>query len=485
MILNEGEYVVTKDKAKNIDKALRKFKATAHEQNDIDLRGSQIQVESMKGLLGGLRHELEEYDRLKTGDFTWNTNTSFDKLAEGLIKTRISKRISQRALAQRLDLEEQQIQHFEEERYTTASYEQMCQIAQALDVRGIDEIPFRLEPESFAKLLAKVSKVGFTKEFVVNRLLSTKDAAVADGEVSVKNREAMLTLNAAAVMERVFGWPLVEILGNKPLTAPLSLKASATERFKVPKSRKEGELSLFAVYANYLAQVARLGIRDHPIEVVPSEPEEMRRRILAQGQRVIGLRETLHTAWDLGVVVLPLKGRGAFHGACWRYEGRNVIVLKQSVKQEARWTFDLLHELYHAAQKPEQNTFEIVKKDATSEERMDSQEELNAHQFAGDVLLKGKADELAKECLSQAQHKLPRLKSVVPIVAERHGLDVGALANYLAFRLSQQGEDWWGTASNLQPQSDPWKVARDVFFERYSYRVQDETDRSLLDHALH
>ena len=46
--------------------------------------------------------------------------------------------------------------------------------------------------------------------------------------------------------------------------------------------------------------------------------------------------------------------RGTFHGACWRYEGRNAVVLKQTPKHEARWAFDLLHELFHAGQRPEE-----------------------------------------------------------------------------------------------------------------------------------
>ena len=46
--------------------------------------------------------------------------------------------------------------------------------------------------------------------------------------------------------------------------------------------------------------------------------------------KTVDLKSALYTAWDLGVVVLPLRDRGAFHGACWRYEGRNAIVLKQT-----------------------------------------------------------------------------------------------------------------------------------------------------------
>ena len=64
-------------------------------------------------------------------------------------------------------------------------------------------------------------------------------------------------------------------------------------------------------------------------------------------------------------------------------------------------------------------------------------------------------------------------------------MSVGALANYLAFRLSWDGFNWWGTAANLQRGSgDPWKIARDVFMERHPYRIDDEIDRALLDRAL-
>ena len=77
----------------------------------------------------------------------------------------------------------------------------------------------------------------------------------------------------------------------------------------------------------------------------------MRDAIEAKQSRLT-LRAVLSFAWDLGVRVLPLRDPGTFHGACWRYGGRNVIVLKQTATYEARWLFDLIHELYHAGSEP-------------------------------------------------------------------------------------------------------------------------------------
>ena len=95
------------------------------------------------------------------------------------------------------------------------------------------------------------------------------------------------------------------------------------------------------------------------------------------------------------------------------------------------------------------------------------------------------AETLAQACVQAARNSVERLKSVVPTIAATHGVSVGALANYLAFRLSWQGVNWWGTAANLQADDgDPWAIARDVFVERFPYDIDNELDRQLLDRAL-
>jgi Zn-dependent peptidase ImmA (M78 family) len=223
---------------------------------------------------------------------------------------------------------------------------------------------------------------------------------------------------------------------------------------------------------------------DLPRRAIPSEAVNMRREILSRGN-ALTLRTTLHYAWDLGVPVLPLKDRGTFHGACWRYNFRNVIVLKQNSGHLSRWLYDLLHELFHAAQDPDRPTLEIIEADENSLERRNSDEEVAAAQFAGDVVLDGHAEEIAQVCVDRARGSVERLKGVVPDVAKQFGLDIGALANYLAFRLSWQDINWWGAASNLQKDEDnPWTVARDVFLERFPFNIPSDIDRKLLSRAL-
>jgi hypothetical protein len=224
---------------------------------------------------------------------------------------------------------------------------------------------------------------------------------------------------------------------------------------------------------------------DRPRGRVPTDWREFR-RVLLDRYEAVDFRTALALAWDFGVVVLPLDDPGAFHGACWRIGGVNVIVLKQSLRYPARWLFDLLHEMRHAAERPDESEFEVIEGSEVSDERRSSEEERVASWFSGQVVLEGRAEHLVKESLEIAGGDLRRLKSAVEAVASRRGVAASQLANYTAFRLSLQNENWWGVAANLQDKSfDPLVHARKIFFERFPFGGVDEADASLLTLALH
>lgn len=482
MITNERQYKITRSEADRFRKAIGEF-AKGPARADVHPRLLQAEREAMESQLADLQAELLEYDRLKSADLSVISINSFDELAEGLIKARIAGGLSQKALADRLGLKEQQIQRYEAERYGSASYQRLREIAGALGVRITNDILLPVAPHSFSELVSKLRQVGLDRDFLLSRLVPSADAARASGEVAGEDDDSALSAKTGAVLERVFGWTRDNIFGAQALVAPRF--AAAEARFKMPANRARATTSLYAAYANYLAVVALKGARSLPTGEIPTDAAAMHRRI-EEAYQTVDLRSTLHTAWDLGVVVLPLRDRGAFHGACWRYEGRNAVVLKQTSKHEARWLFDLLHELFHAGQRPEADSLEVIETDETSAERRNSGEEIAAGQFAGEVMLDGKAETLAQACVQAARKSVERLKSVVPAIAAKNGVSVGGLANYLAFRLSWQGVNWWGTAAVLQADDgDPWTIARDVFVERFPYDIDNQLDRQLLDRALH
>ena len=61
---------------------------------------------------------------------------------------------------------------------------------------------------------------------------------------------------------------------------------------------------------------------------------------------------------------------------------------------------------------------------------------------------------------------------------------VDLLANYLAYRMASEGENWWATASKLQNESRPWQEVRDFVVGRIKWESLDRSDRELLSLAL-
>ena len=482
MITNERQYRITAAEVHRFQKTLERMQTSDVRHVNVHPRLVQAERDGLESQLQELRQELGEYEALKQGAVSRITVDSFDGLGLGLIKARIASGLSQRALAERLGLKEQQIQRYEAERYGSASYRRLQQIVRALGINIRKEILFpHPTPSRMPRLLDKLRQVGLKAEFFYSRLLPSPLAAEVQEGVADTD-DVQCAARVGDVMSRIFGWTPSELFGTGQL--PLPHNAAAEARFKMPPRRSPAPTDIYATYANYLATIIVEGCRGLPMSPPPTDANLMRRAIAARRGRV-SLLTVLYYAWDLGVPVLPMKDPGAFHGACWRYEGRNVIVLKQTTKSEARWLFDLLHELYHAGQNPDSDVRELVEADDTSAERRNSVEEIAASEFAGDVILGGQAHVLSEMCVAAANNSVERLKRVVPVVARREDVSVGALANYLAFRLSCQGINWWGAAVNLQGNDqDPWETARTVFFERFPFNIQTDLDSQLLQRAL-
>jgi Zn-dependent peptidase ImmA (M78 family) len=253
----------------------------------------------------------------------------------------------------------------------------------------------------------------------------------------------------------------------------------------MPRGRDERSAATYTAYAYHLATICAQAMAGKPRGDIPSGWKEFRAALLARYTNV-DLSSVLSFAWDLGVVILPLRDPGGFHGACWRLGGVNVVVLKQMTVYPARWLFDLVHELFHCAQEPEKPEFSWIEESELSEERRTSREEQHAMWFAGQVGLDGRAEELASLAMARANNGfLPKLKQSVIDLAAEQGVSRGLLANYLAYRLSLQHENWWGAAANLQERDgDPYELARTIFFDRFDFRKLDAASVELLGLAL-
>ncbi|MDP9423338.1 MAG: DNA (cytosine-5-)-methyltransferase [Pseudomonadota bacterium] len=423
----------------------------------------KAQREAVESQLNELRADVEDYLKLRSGKVREFRIDSLAELPRALISCRIASGMTQRELADRLSLKEQQIQRYEMQNYSGASFARIADVADAVGI----ELPREL------KLAGADSP-----EAVLKR------AAVAGVDSSFVRRRIAPAGGARAVAERigyVFDWDAGDLFSKAPLELPAT--GGATARFKMPRRRNERNVAAYTVYAHRLAQICAAAMPRLPTEPIPDSAQPMIDMILRRGE--INFTNALEIAWDLGIVVLPLSDSGQFHGAHWRIEGTNVIVLKQGERSISKWLIDLLHEMFHAARFPELPNNSVVEEPETSEHRREDPEELQATWYAALVATRGQAEDLFKRVHAEAGGDLRRFKSAVARVATSTNVDVGVLANYVAFRLSLQDESWWGAAANLQDRSvDPVTIARDAFFRRFDFSKLDETGFELLQLAL-
>lgn len=336
-------------------------------------------------------------------------------------------------------------------------------------------------PPSLAKTFwDRLKQLGLPRAFVLERLLPPGLQEAFSVARGTKDKDALVP-EMSEYIQHIFQWSLDDILSDRRLEFPQN--AGGQARFKIPANSSEGRTAAYVVYAHYLALLTLQATAHLSPRTLEQTPEAVRNAILARSEDIT-LRSTLQYLWDYGVPVLPLRDAGVFHGACWRVEGRNVILLKQTSLSEARWLFDLLHEQKHSSEHPELSEFAVIEASEASVERRTSVEEQVASYHAGEIALRGQAEDLTALCVKRAGGSLERLKSAVQQVAREHHVSVDLLANYLAFRLSLQGENWWGAAANLQQVGQPYDLTRAFFLQHARLDTLNEVDRTLLDRAL-
>lgn len=459
MITNERQLQASRADADRFRAALADDGVVA----GIDPAVAEAQRAAMANQLAQLDGEIADYLALKAGRVRSFEISSLADLPAVLIRARIAAGMTQRDLAERLALKEQQIQRYEAGLYEGASFSRVADVADAVGLALPDALRLA-ETRSLEALFARTAPIGVDAGFVARRVAASSDP-----------------MTVAQGLELVYGWSQDALFGTGPLELPRV--GGATARFKMPRGRLERAAAAYAAYAYRLASICAATRPARRGPDIPIEAAAMRELLQSRGG--LDFETALEAAWDLGVIVLPLSDPGAFHGACWRIDWTNVIVLKQGERVAARWLIDLLHELFHAGRHPEQANFEVVEAAETAAERRDDPEERQATWYASLVATNGQAEDLFKRAVDVAGADLARLKRAIVRVAAEAAIEVGVLANYAAFRLSLQGEDFWGTAANLQDRSaDPLAIARETFFRRFDFASLDRAENELLALAL-
>lgn len=481
MIKNERQYRITKSQVDTFRKALSEVQDKLASANQNEALKWKLQENAIRSQWSDLEADLREYETLQTQHHGTMEINSLEEIPDALIKARIAAGLTQRQLAEKLGLKEQQIQRYEAMGYFGANLSRLQDVLTALGVKVRKQLVIPELPVTTPTLFRRLDDIGFKKDFVQSKLLSPAlRARIENGDTS-SDLEAMVFTSAANI-SRIFNWQPEQVFSSAPLH--VSEQALSYARFKLPANAQRTILPAYTVYAHFLALLMIQATPNVTPKTIPASWRHVRNQIIERFGDIT-LLNIVRYIWDLGVVILPLKDAGHFHAATWRFRGRNVIVIKQQTSSEARWIIDLLHELWHAAQSQENPEHSVIEAESIYLTTDQIIEEEIATDFAADVVFKGRADELATESATASSRRMEWLKTAVQKVAHKNGVRTDLLANYVAYRLSLEGQNWWGTASGLQEEGpDPWECVRDFVVGNLKWDALYGGDRQLLEQAL-
>ena len=141
MIKNERQYRITRAQVERFSQTLDRLRQRSGETEGVHPLIAKAQEDALKSQLADLKGELREYDSLKSGKFPVDELSVVAKLATVLIKARIAQGLSQKDLAERLGLQEQQIQRYEATDYASASLTRIKEVVSALGVETSNPAP--------------------------------------------------------------------------------------------------------------------------------------------------------------------------------------------------------------------------------------------------------------------------------------------------------------------------------------------------------
>lgn len=137
MIANERQYSITQTELRRFEEAAEQQQR--HEPTEgIDPRIEKAMVDGLLSQAETLRDEIKRYEDLRDGRIDHREIDGLRDLPTALIEARIAAGLTQKALAERLDVKEQQIQRWEANLYSGVGVDRLQEVADALGM-GVRE----------------------------------------------------------------------------------------------------------------------------------------------------------------------------------------------------------------------------------------------------------------------------------------------------------------------------------------------------------
>ena len=132
MIKNERQYRITRTQANGFALTLQSLREKRGHEEGVHPLIVKAHKEAVSSQLADLENEMREYEALRSGDFQFDDLSSVTQIPSVLIRARIARGLSQKNLADRVGVKEQQIQRYEATDYSSASLSRITEVASVL-----------------------------------------------------------------------------------------------------------------------------------------------------------------------------------------------------------------------------------------------------------------------------------------------------------------------------------------------------------------
>ena len=365
MITNARQYAITKKALDDLKGSLSALRDLDSAANGIDPVITDAHRRSLTLQIEDLSEQIFDYERLASGSPESIDLASFDDIGPRLIAARIANGWSQRDLASRLGMKEQQVQRYEKERFASASLDRIIDISRVLGVR----LHGKLQREdsgqaikSIKSYLADIDLAHFPfAEMVKKGWLNAKYKGIRNGS---QRREAIIQFFDDSRVRMVS--PMLNKRTGKQLTdaARLSLLAWQAQVRRQAQRECAGMATFRGIEPSLLQNLKSLSRR-------------------SDGPRLAV--EALSSAGICVVIVPHLKGSLLDGAAMLRDDGSPLIGLTLRDDRLDNFWFVLFHELGHIAKHRYSGLADGFLDQELDE--VEDKQEIEANEFARNALI--------------------------------------------------------------------------------------------------
>lgn len=141
MIANERQYRITKTELRRFEDAVEDHKHSTPSEG-VDPRIHKAMGDALRSEVEVLSDQIKQYEDLRDGRIDQRELDDLTDLPTALIEARIAAGLTQKDLAERLGLQQQQIQRWEATLYSGVGVERLQKIIDALGMRVRETVSY-------------------------------------------------------------------------------------------------------------------------------------------------------------------------------------------------------------------------------------------------------------------------------------------------------------------------------------------------------